>query len=368
MTGKSILIVGAGPSGLTAALELTRRGLRPRIIDQAAQPATESRALGVNPRTLAILEPVGLSPRMIEAGQPIRKAYLRDPDKLLLQIDLSVLPKPYDFMLMLPQCETERLMAERLAELDVTVERATALTGLSQADGAVTAELKGPDGVASSCRPDLVIGADGAHSVVRRAIGQSFAGDAYEHQWGLADVTVETDLPLDGVVIFDRAPDLFALFPIKGRRVRLLCDREDVLDHLPPEIRVEAVHWTTPFRISHRLVGSYQAGNVFLVGDAAHIHSPFGGRGMNLGIEDAAWLAWLVAEGDTADYSAARRPVAHEVINTVDPATRFMASDGTMQKFVRRRVVPLLGALGLVQRRMLPTLSAGDTPFPPWLR
>ncbi|MEM7221651.1 MAG: FAD-dependent monooxygenase [Pseudomonadota bacterium] len=368
MTERAILIVGAGPSGLTAALELARRGFRPRIVDCAEAPPEESRALAINPRSLAILKPLGLSDRLIEAGTPIRKAYLRGPERLLLQIDLSALPKPYDFMLMLPQSETERLMAEHLAELGIEVERSTTLLAMTQDAEGNTAELRGPDGALETCRPDMVIGADGAHSVTRQAIGQDFVGSAYEHQWGLADATIETDLPLDGINFFDRAPNLAAIFPIKGRRVRLLSDREAVLDSLPPEVRVAEVHWTSTFRISHRLVERYRSGNVFLVGDAAHIHSPFGGRGMNLGIEDAAWLAWLIDEGDTAGYTVARRPVAKEVIETVDPATRFMASDGALQKFVRRRIVPLLGALGLVQRRMLPIVSAQNTPFPPWLR
>jgi 2-polyprenyl-6-methoxyphenol hydroxylase-like FAD-dependent oxidoreductase len=271
-------------------------------------------------------------------------------------------------MLMLPQNETERLMAERLAELDIVVERSTTLTSLSQVGGGITAELQGPDGITSNCHPNIVIGADGAHSAVRHAIGESFTGSAYEHIWGLADAMVETDLPLDGLTVFDRAPDLVALFPIKGKRVRLLCDREDILAHLPPEIRIAELHWTSPFRISHRLVARYQSDNVFLVGDAAHIHSPFGGRGMNMGIEDAAWLAWLIDEGDTVGYSAARRPVAQGVIETVDAATRFMASDGRLEKFVRRRIVPFLGSLPFVQKRFLPIASAQNTPFPPWLR
>ena len=365
---RSILIVGAGPAGLTAAIELTRRGFAPRIIDKNAAPVVESRALGVNPRTLAILEPAELTARMIAAGRPIRSAYLRSATRQLVHLDLSRLPKPYDFMLVLPQSETERLMGERLAELGRRVERATTLLSLAQVEGKITVELQGADGTKWTETPELVIGADGAHSAVRHAIGQEFTGAAYEHQWGLADATIETELPLDGITVFDLAPDLFALFPIEDKRVRLLSERADVLDHLPPGIAVREVHWTTPFRISHRLVERYQSGAVFLVGDAAHIHSPFGARGMNLGIEDAAWLAWLIDEGKTAGYTAARRPVAQQVIKTVDPATRFMALDGVLAKLVRRHIVPHVFSLGFVQGHFLPITSAQNTPFPPWLK
>ena len=367
MADTSILIVGAGPSGLTAAIELTRRGFAPRIIDKRSGPVTESRALAVNPRTLAILQPAGLTPRLIAAGTPIQKAYLRGLDRLLLTLDLSRLPDPYNYMLMLPQHETERLMAARLAELAGAVERSTTLLSLSQSDDRITVALQGPGGAETTLHPDIVIGADGAHSTVRHGIGQQFAGAAYEQAWGLADATIESDLPLDGIIVFDRAPDLAALFPIKGERVRLLSDREEVLNHIPPEIRIREVHWSTSFRISHRLVERYQSGSVFLVGDAAHIHSPFGARGMNMGIEDAAWLAWLIHEGDTVGYTAARRPVAQQVIETVDPATRFMASDRAGSKFLRRHLVPLLGALPFMQKRFLQIPSAQNTPFPPWL-
>ena len=368
MVDRSILVVGAGPVGLTAAVELARRGVRPQVIDMKAAPVRESRALAVNPRSLAILAPAGLAPRLTDVGTPIRKAYLRDRDSVRLQIDLSQLPKPYDFMLMLPQSETERVLAAHLDQEGIVIERSTTLVSLSQAEDGITAEVQAADGTRSLRHPQCVIGADGAHSAVRHAIGQNFKGSAYEYRWGLADATVETNLPLDGITIFDRAPVLFALFPINGNRVRLLCDRENLQAHVPPEIRIAELHWSTPFRISHRLVDSYQSGQVFLVGDAAHIHSPFGGRGMNLGIEDAAWLAWLIAEGDTAGFTEARRPVAQQVIRTVDPATRLMAADSLPAKFARRRLIPLLGALGLVQRRLLSVISAQDTPFPPWLR
>ena len=257
-------------------------------------------------------------------------------------------------------------MAEVLAEHGIAVEWQSELTSLAEADGRLRAELKGP-GRSQRLRPGLVIGADGAHSSVRRAIGLDFPGSAYETEWGLADVEVRTRLPLDGVHAFDLAPVLFAMIPIRGNLVRLICDQPDVLAHVPPEIGYDEVGWATTFRISHRQVETYQAGSVFLAGDAAHIHSPFGGRGMNLGIEDAAWLAWLIAEGRTEAYTKERWPIGRQVLRTVDPATRLMAADGLTARLVRRRLLPLLFAVPPLRRIALRRLAGQDTPLPPWL-
>jgi 2-polyprenyl-6-methoxyphenol hydroxylase-like FAD-dependent oxidoreductase len=149
--------------------------------------------------------------------------------------------------------------------------------------------------------------------------------------------------------------------------VRLISDHADVLAHVPAGIAVRDVGWRTTFRISHRQAGTYQQGDVFLAGDAAHIHSPVGARGMNLGIEDAAWLAWLIEEGRTDDYTSRRWPVAHRVLRTVDPATRLMASDRPLERFARREVLPRLMRVPAVQRQALVRIAALDTPAPPWL-
>ncbi|MDD7909368.1 FAD-dependent monooxygenase [Pseudovibrio exalbescens] len=362
-----ILIVGAGPSGLTAAIELYRRGYRPRIIDQLPEPSPYSRALAINPRTLKILGPCGAREALVRRGNKIRTARLFGPEGELVKIDLGQLPAPYDFMLILPQTETEEVLAETLQDYGGTIERGTTLKSLHQIGGRSQVVLTLPDGSDQHVSPDVVIGADGAHSPTRHMIGQSFKGSAYENEWGLADVEVETDLPLDGISVFDRAPVLFALFPLGGKRVRLMSDQADILEHVPEMLRIAEVHWHSTFKISHRLVDSYQSGSVFLVGDAAHIHSPFGGRGMNMGIEDAAWLAWQISTGRTDEYTEDRRPVAHQVIESVDPSTRLMASERFWAKFVRRTLIPLYARSHRFQDRFLPVISASDTPFPPWL-
>lgn len=362
----SILVVGAGPTGLSAAIELARRGYRPRIVDRDAGPPAESRALAVNPRSLSVLEPSGATARLLAAGRRIHHVHFHTAEREFLTLQVSDLGGPYPFMLVLPQGEIEALLAEVLREHGIAVEWRTELVSLAQKDGRVLAELNGHDGPETAIA-DILVGADGAHSRVRHALALEFPGSAYETEWGLADVRVRTKLPLDGVHAFDLAPVLFAMVPIRGNLVRLISDQPDVLNHVPPQIAYNDVTWVTTFRISHRQTETYQAGDVFLAGDAAHIHSPFGGRGMNLGIEDAAWLAWQIAEGRAQDYTKDRWPVGRQVLRTVDPATRFLAADSLLPRLTRRRLMPLLFNVPALRRQALRRLSGQDTPFPPWL-
>lgn len=363
---QSILVVGAGPTGLAAAIELSRRGLHPRIIDKDDGPAAESRALGVNPRTLRVLEPCGATERLLAAGHQAERAHLHTAERELFELPISEVGGPYPFMLLLPQSETEKILIELLRERGIEVEWQTELTALDQEDGAVRAELTGPSGT-ERVTPDILIGADGAHSRVRHAIGVDFPGSAYETDFGLADVRVRSKLSPHDLHIFDLAPVLFAMIPIDGEVVRFISDHSNVLDHVPPQLAYDEVLWETTFRISHRQATTYQVGNIFLAGDAAHIHSPVGARGMNLGIEDAAWLAWLIDEGHTEEYTKDRWPVGRHVLKTVDPITRLMAADGAIPRFIRRQVLPVAFKASFARRKALERITGQDTRFPPWL-
>jgi 2-polyprenyl-6-methoxyphenol hydroxylase-like FAD-dependent oxidoreductase len=264
-----------------------------------------------------------------------------------------------------PQSRIEEVLVDILEDLGIDVEWLTALDAVSDPE-TPKVRLTGPTG-SETASPGVLIGADGAHSTVRHDLGIAFPGSAYETEWGLVDASVSTDLSLNEAHAFDLAPVLVVMIPIRDDLVRFICDHRDVLDHVPPQIKVHSVEWDSPFRISHRQAETYQKRNVFLAGDAAHIHSPVGARGMNLGIEDAAWLAWLIAEGKTERYTKERWPVGRHVIRTVDPATRLMANDSALVKFARRHILPSVVTFNPLQRRMIARIVGTDTPEPPWL-
>jgi 2-polyprenyl-6-methoxyphenol hydroxylase-like FAD-dependent oxidoreductase len=359
----SILIAGAGPTGLTAAIELARRGFRPRIVSANEGPVHESRALGINRRSLHILGPCGAARRLLEIGQRPKGLHFRTASRELFHISFPQTDVP--LVLVVPQSEIEKVLVEVLVEHGVQVEWQTELVGLAAPEHPQI-ELRAPAG-GESGSADLLIGADGAHSRVRRELGLEFPGGAYDAEWGIVDARVATSLPLDQVHAFDLAPVLFAAIPIRGNLVRFVSDHRDVLGHVPPQFDVRSVEWESSFRISHRQVETYQKQNIFLAGDAAHIHSPIGARGMNLGIEDAGWLAWLIAEGTTDRYTAERRPVGRRVLRTVDSATRLLASDLSLPKLIRRHVVPLAIGIEPLRKRMIERMSGMSAPAPPWL-
>lgn len=360
-----ILIVGAGPAGLTAAVELARRGIPARIVEKDSGPHRESRALAVNPRTLDILEPSGVTQKMLAAGRKVRALNIYGPRRRLFRLETRHIPHPTRrYMLVLPQRETEKILIAALGGRG-KIEWNTELTGLTLKDGKLSAKLR-HNGKTRTIRPRIVIGADGARSTARHCLGFEFKGETYNMDWGLADVEL-SGLPEEELHVFDLSPLLIGFIPIRDKLFRVVADRPDALNALPAQVGLKRVLWQSSFSISHRQVKSYRKGNVFLAGDAAHIHSPLGGRGMNLGIEDAAWLAWLIERGESDRYSALRHPVAKQVIAQVDTATRLMSSDGKLATFLRRRMLPLLAGTGFFRKRALRTVSGLDTPPPPWL-
>lgn len=363
-----ILIVGAGPVGLTAAIELTRRGLPVRIIDNDTGPSPQSRAIGINPRTLDILEPSGVTEKLLAAGLKVPRFTFWRPGKALFSLETGLIPHRYNFILSLPQTQTETILAEQLNGYGIAVGWSTALVTLAPGRNGAVCELKNQAGDIERVTPRIVIGADGAHSVVRKSLGIGFQGEVYDHEWGLADVRITSPYAKDELHVFDAGGYLFGLIPLPGGLVRMVCNSQDILAHVPSGVRVNEVIWQTQFRISHRLVETYQRGPVFLAGDAAHIHSPAGGRGMNLGIEDAAWLAHLIAAGDTDRYTALRKPIAATVIRQVDAGTRFITSQNPLTRALRRYVLPAVASLPAMQSRALTNLAGLAFPAPPWLQ
>lgn len=360
---KRIFIAGAGPVGLTAAVELKCRGFAPRIVDPDKTVSAESRALAVNTRTLELMEPSGVTDMMLAAGNRAKHVVIRRNEKILAQIDLTQIPHRFNFMLVLAQSRTEEILIQKLHDMGVEVETNIALESFS--DGAEI-ECKLSNG--SIAATDFLFGADGSHSVVRKNLGLPFEGETDEQIFGLADVELDDwAFPTDTVVLTIMDSHLAPYLPMREGFGRFISTRGDCLNNLPRDAKVKKVIWETDFKLSYRQVQTYQQGNVFLLGDAAHIHSPVGGRGMNLGMEDACWLAWLLAEGREQDYSTLRHPVGADVLKFTHTFTSFAKSRGVLQDMFFQFGIPILTKLPALQRRAFNMLTALNTPAPPWL-
>ena len=362
----SILIVGAGPVGMSAAVELRRRGFDLRIIDQANGPAGESRALGIHARTLELFEPAGVTQKLLAAGHRVRGAVLADNKGDYLQLDFTHARQRFNFVLVLPQSETEKILLKHVTSQGVTVEWQTQLVALDPEVGQVQCRIVGPSGEDTSTY-DIVIGTDGAHSFVRRSLGIAFDGATYEHDWSLADVRFAGERSVDLIRIKEMDGAFLAYFPLSPDSGRFVYSGPDGLSIIKDEVRAEEVLWHSLFRISHRIVQSFQRGRVFLAGDAAHIHSPVGGRGMNLGIEDAATLAWLIESGATDCYTSMRLPIGRKVLKFTDAQTRHITSKNRFTVMLRRNIAPLALKSRAIQRMAFRRLSGADTPRPQWL-
>ena len=361
--GKEIFIVGAGPVGLAAAIELKRRGASPRIIDADAGPNPNSRALAINARTLELLGPCGAAEKLLAAGLKLQKVVFRRNAHGIGKFDMASLPYRYNFLLTLAQHETEMILVKVLQGMGVEVERNLRAEKLEVLE---RPHLTLSNGEVIS--PDIVIGADGAHSMVRKALDIGFPGQTDQDTFGLADVEVQ-DWPYDfqTVVLTVMDDHLAPFLPLAEGYGRFITTCADSLKHLPADAKVTRVEWATDFTINYRQAETYQKRSVFIAGDAAHIHSPVGGRGMNLGIEDACWLAWLIDEGREKEFTTLRHPVGADVLKFTHTFTRFVRARGPLQDLVLRFGLPLLSHLPPLQRRFYNMLSAQDTPAPPWL-
>jgi len=358
-----VFIAGAGPVGLTAALELARRGIAARIVDPDAAVSPESRALGINSRTLDLLEAAGVTERLLAAGIRIRHVVFRRGDKVIARIPLERIAHRHNFLLVLPQSRTEEILAQRFVELGGTLERGLALS--SYAEGSAL-RLKLSDG--SSSDADVLIGADGARSTVRKAMGLDFPGDTQNEMFGLCDAVLDDwPFPFDTVVVSVYRNHLTPFIPMGEGFGRFITTRPFSRDALPADAKIKHIGWQTDFRIGFRQAQTYQKDNVFLAGDAAHIHSPVGGRGMNLGIEDACWLAYLYQEKRLADYTTLRHPVGASVLKLTHNLTAMVNANGLLRDAAMALVLPVVQRSAALQRRVFNNLTALDTPPPPWL-
>jgi 2-polyprenyl-6-methoxyphenol hydroxylase-like FAD-dependent oxidoreductase len=358
MAENEILIVGAGPVGLTAAIELNRRGQAVRIVDRDPEPTSESRAIAIHPRTLDLLEAAGVTERLIGAGVRVKGVRVVAEGHLRATLDLTQIPHRFNFLLSLPQDRTERILLDALGERGVAVEQGTELTSLELAADGATVALAGRGGEGRE-RFAWVIGADGAHSAVRKALEIPFPGAPYPFEWSLADVDIDGPVEPDHVEahLDPHRPILFRA-PIGPNRHRLIANGPDALGRVPRTWRINAVHWNSSFKVSHRQAERVGAGRVWIVGDAAHIHSPAGGRGMNLGMEDATTLAERIFEGDIGSWPQERRAAAARWIAMSDRPQRAATNDGALARRVLPRLIALALALPPLRRRALANFIA----------
>jgi len=353
--GQAVLIIGAGPVGLAAALFLTRRGIAVRVLDADAAPHSTSRALAVSPRTLTLLKDSGVTDAMLAEGNSVGGMQLLYRGKPLTRIapDWARIGTPYP-MLILPQARSEALMIEALSALGVRVERGRTLTSLSQTETTVTAAFADGERI----NGPLLFAADGAHSTARHALDIAYPGDSNPEPWHLMDVDLDGPPPHDGFIDFGSG-SAFVCLPYSGNRYRLFAFGRALPDSIPSDWRVGAVHWQSEFTVSHRIAERLSVGRIALGGDAAHIHSPIGGRGMNLGIEDAWVFSACAADflngetGRLADYNRLRHPADAAVVRAIRAITRFVTDGGFIADVLKRTAPPIATRFpGLINRAL----------------
>lgn len=369
MNRSDVLIIGAGPTGLVLALWLSKLGIGVRIIDKTSAPGTTSRALAVQARTLELYRQLDLSDTLIEHGHRVAAANFWVKGEPVTRLPLSRIGEdltPYAFLEMFPQDAHERLLIERLEGFGITVERNTELDSFEESGDGITARLRLPDGQLQTCQACYLAGCDGARSVVRKTLDTGFPGGTYQQVFYVADVqasgpALNGELHLD----LDEA-DFLAVFPLRGEgRARLIgtvrderaeqadsLKFEDVgtraIEHL--KVQIEQVNWFSTYRVHHRVAEHFRSGRAFLLGDAAHVHSPAGGQGMNTGIGDAINLAWKLAavlsggaEPRLLDsYETERRAFARKLVSTTDKVFSFVTAEGRMADPLRTRLAPFL--------------------------
>jgi len=375
------LIVGAGPVGLALAAELRRRGIESLLVDRQEAGANTSRAAVLHARTLEVLAPLGVTNALLAEGLKVPIFRLRERDRELLAIDFSPLPTAYPFTLMCPQDRTERILEAHLAALGGSVQRACELVSWQSTASGVVAELSGPGGV-QHVRAGWLVGCDGMHSRVREQAGIAFEGAPYEESFVLADVHMSWPLSRSEVSLFLSPAGLVVVAPLPGERFRIVATTardvpaprqpsaaymQSMLDERGPSARrgqIQDVVWSSRFRVHHRVADRPRAGRVLLCGDAAHVHSPAGGQGMNTGIQDAISLAEALSAtlADGADarldtWAQARKRVAQDVVAMTHRMTRIATLRSSVGKSLRNTALGFVGHSPRVQRAIATNLA-----------
>ena len=370
-----VLVVGAGPVGLTLASELLAQGVSTRIIERRDGAALHSQALAVHPHSLELFDARGIAERLVARGGPIRRMHMYVDGKRLVTMGFQHNGSWFGYGLSIPQRETELVLRERIAELDGRVDGQTELLDFEQDEEGVSARIMSRSGEIETVRCEYVVGCDGAHSTVRHQLGLKFDGQPYPQQWLMVDARLDWALSADEAHSFFRSDGgSLALFPLPGGIWRVVLPfagergaDEPTLEEIqrlvdqraPRKLTLSDPTWVTNFRCQLRSTDTFRVGRILLAGDASHIHSPAGGQGMNTGMQDAFNLAWklaLVVQGSSPDllldtYQEERLPVAEGVLHFTDDIVRMARITNPVKRALRDLVVPLASRLPKIQRR-----------------
>ncbi|HKE55746.1 MAG TPA: FAD-dependent monooxygenase [Pyrinomonadaceae bacterium] len=373
-----VLIIGAGPVGLFLANECARRGLRYRLVEARATQSEHSKALAIFPRTLEIFDMAGVVAPFLQAANRVTSVAVMTHERTLARMQFTPEESPYQFVAMVPQDVTEKLLLGELRRKGGEVEYETAFVSMEQHKDYVTVALD-HKGTAVTLNTSFVVGCDGAHSAVRHVLQIPFAGAEYKDSFVLADIETNDALPRDQLQLCPSEFGPVAIFPMSATRRRIVASIEQVegdiptLDlvrrilaqRAPSGIEAKALHWSSYFRIHHRHVGQMRVGRTFIAGDAAHIHSPFGGQGMNTGLHDVWNLVWkldLYLHGNGNEelldsYSEERLPVIKSVIDLTHFLTRVLGTPNRLAQALRDTLIPMVSRLSPFQHAFVQRLS-----------
>lgn len=373
-----VLIVGAGPVGLFLANECARRGLHFQLIETRAAQSEYSKALAIFPRTMEIFDMAGVVTPFLEKANRVTSVSISTHDRKLTHMKFTPQESAYPFIAMVPQDVTESLLLEELRRKGGNVEYQTTFVSAEQHEDHVNVIVE-RDGQRTNLTAGFVVGCDGAHSAVRHLLNLTFEGAMYEDSFLLADVETNEALPSDELQLCPSEFGPVAIFPMSATRRRIVATVDQpegdapslelvkrlLAQRAPAALEVQGMRWSSYFRIHHRHVGQMREGRIFIAGDAAHIHSPFGGQGMNTGLHDVWNLAWkldLAVRGHANEqlldsYASERLPVIKDVIETTHLLTKAMGTPNRFAQAIRDTVIPMVSRLAPFQHAFVQRLS-----------
>jgi 2-polyprenyl-6-methoxyphenol hydroxylase-like FAD-dependent oxidoreductase len=388
-TYSNVLIAGAGPVGLSLAADLARYGVSVRLVEKAPERTDKSKALVLWSRTLELMDRMDCTAPFLATGRKVTSVNITAGKEPITKITVDGVATPHPYALMIPQSATERLMGDFLTSLGVKIERNIELTNFSTSNDGVTSTLRHQDGAEETFKSRWLIGCDGAHSTVRHKLGMEFAGETMPSSWIIADLHLHNVSNPDEILIAWHSQGILAVFPIMPPRYRVIADvgikeaapasptLEDVQAILnargPGGITASDPVWLTGFTIDERKVSNYRSGRIFVAGDAAHIHSPAGGQGMNTGMQDAFNLAWKLAlvsrgladeETLLSSYSAERSPIAEDVLKGSGKITEVALMRGDLKQSIRNHIASFVFGLSPVQKKVAEVLTELSIGYP----